>query len=82
MTWKKPDAVFPKESDASFWASFGGFGAGGASGVPVGRFPVEPGLTDGSLSVACPACHFAATPPADWISETSTWSCSFERTCA
>ena len=25
-------------------------------------------------------CHFAATASADWISETSIWSCSFERT--
>ena len=36
--------------------------------------------SDAKLQRPFARCHFAATPSADWISETSIWSCSFERT--
>jgi hypothetical protein len=77
MTWKKPDVSLPNGR-----AAFADFGFLGPRDVPAGRFPVDPVFADGSFNgpFAFAVTHFAAMPSAEWISEMSIWSCSFERT--
>jgi hypothetical protein len=61
-------------------AAFEDFAFLGPRTLPTGRLPFDPVLADGSFSRPLAPSHFAAIPSADWISETSIWSCSFERT--
>src|SRR5262249_48360665 len=75
VIWEKPDGSLPAQREAvEDSAVFG------PRTLTAGPLPFDPVCADGSPSRPFAPSHFPAIPSADWISETSIWSCSFERT--